>query len=223
MWQVSVIHNAQANSFSFSLYSAGCQGSRTAGWKLQWLSLLPCNSIRKASMKSIFIVPSQNHAAQWNDNEQVHKGDRLNDKFLKRCCSGWPSVQLPNTHGHMGLYPQGFTPIPHHLYPRQTVIVNPRESHDILSQVVPFSYFASLKGKKMCFLNTRPQRSTYNLLDRRQCSFKWHRAQQGHRKGNERELPTLRGSAEGEELHSCAFRARQYWVLLPQELGAFVL
>lgn len=172
MWQVSVIHNAQANSFSFSLYSAGCQGSRTAGRKLQWLSLLPCNSIRKASMKSIFIAPAQNCAAQWNDNEKVHKGDGLNDKFLKMCCSGWPSVRLANTHGHMGLYPQGFTPIPCHLYPGQTADC---ESKGISWYTVlgcPIQLFCISEGKEDVFLKHPGPKGTYDLLDHRQCGSK---------------------------------------------------
>lgn len=235
MWQVSVIHNAQANSFSFSLYSVSCQGSRTAGWKLQWLSLLSCNSIRKASMKSIFIEPGQSCAAQWNDNEKVHKGDGLNDKFLKRCCSRWPSVQLANTHGHMGLYPQGFTLIPHHLYPGQTADC---ESKGISWYTVlghPIQLLCISEGKEDMFLKHPGPRGTSTtcwitgnavssdtelwLPSPTGILGLWGTDQGNH----ERELPTLHGSAEDEELHPCAFRARQHWVLQPWELGAFVL
>lgn len=177
MWQVSVIHNAQANSFSFRLYSVGCQGSRTAGRKLQWLSLLPCNSIRKASMKSIFIEPGQNCTAQWNDNEKIHKGDRLNDKFLKRCCSGWPSIRLANTHGHMGLRPQGFTLIPCHLYPGQTADC---ESKGISWYTVlghPIQLFCISEGKEDVFLKHPGPRGTHTICwITGNSRFKWHGA-----------------------------------------------
>lgn len=79
----------------------------------------PCNSIRKASMKSIFIALGEGCTAQWNDNEKVHKGDGHNDRFLKRGCSVWPCIRLANRHGHMGLYPLGFRLIPCHLYTGQ--------------------------------------------------------------------------------------------------------
>lgn len=235
MWQVSVNHNAQANSFSFSLYSAGCQGSRTAGRKLQWLSLLPCNSIRKASMKSIFIAPGQNCAAQWNDNEKVHKGDGLNDKFLKRCCGGWPSVQPANTHGHMCLCPQGFTLIPHHLYPGQTADC---ESKGISWYTVlgrPTQLLCISEGKEDVFLKHPGPRGAHTtcwitgnavssdtelwLSSPAGMLGLWGTGQGNH----ERELPTFHGSAEDEELHPCAFSTRQHCAEQLWELGAFVL
>lgn len=122
-------------------------------------------------MKSIFIEPGQHCAAQWNDNEKVHKGDGLNDKFLKRCCSGWPSVQLANTHGHMGLYPQGFPLIPHHLYPGQTADC---ESKGISWYTVlgrPIQLLCISEGKEDVVLKHPGPRGT-----RTTCSFKWHRA-----------------------------------------------
>lgn len=224
MWQVSVIHNAQANSFSFRLYSVGCQGSRTAGRKLQWLSLLPCNSIRKASMKSIFIEPGQNCTAQWNDNEKIHKGDRLNDKFLKRCCSGWPSIRLANTHGHMGLRPQGFTLIPCHLYPGQTADC---ESKGISWYTVlghPIQLFCISEGKEDVFLKHPGPRGTHTI-----CWITGNAVSSGMElwlpstvgrlglrgmdwRNHERELPALCGSLGEEELHPRTFRGKQHLV-----------